>query len=172
VRFFLGLVGAAAALAFAACGGGGGSGGSGGQGGGSDGGLCANAPPCVVALYNLSQTCPATGACTTQSQNAQGIIPTCFANGVKVYTDYAHGIIRQTKPDGISDCLFETYVGSASEPGTLELTFKDASGATIATATSSSAGVVFNCDGQSYNPAVECPGSGGGEPTCSLGSCQ
>ena len=172
-RFFFVLTGAAA-VAFAACGGGsGGAGGHGGGAGGSGGGLCANAPPCLVALYNLGQMCPATGACTTASQNSEGIIPTCFANGVKVYTDYAHGSIRQLKPDG-TDCVVETYVASAAGPAsTLDLTFKDASGATIATATSSSTGTVFTCDGQTYDPAVECPGSGGGsEPTCSLGTCQ
>jgi len=171
---FVCAVSGAAALALAACGGGGGGGGGGtGGGAGGAGGLCSDAPACVAALYNLGQSCPATGACTTQTGPAtNGVIATCFANGVKVYTDFEHGMIRQTKPDGTTTCVVETYGASASDPGTLDLTFMDANGTVIATATSNSAGQVFTCDGRTYNPAVQCPSAGGSEPTCAPGSCQ
>jgi len=169
---FLRVVSGAAAVALAACGGGGGggAGGTGGGGSGGGGGLCSDAPACVAALYNLGQSCPATGACTTQTTN--NIIASCFANGVKVYVDYTHATIRQTKPDGVTTCVVETYAPNAVDPTTLDLTFKDASGATVATATSGSAGQIFDCDGQTYNPAVQCPSAGSSEPTCAPGTCQ
>ena len=167
------VVSGVTALAFGACGGGtgtGAAGGSGGRGTGGTGGAC-NASPCSLALYNLVQSCAPSGACTFQIGST--MIATCYANGVKVFTSIADNSVRLTKPDGTT-CLTETVVPSASDPTTFEITYKDASGATLATGTSNSSGIVLTCDGQSFDPTT-CPsgsGGAGGSPSCVQGTCQ
>jgi hypothetical protein len=159
-------------------GGGGSNSGTGGAGGSS--GSC-NPPACILSLFNLvTSSCAPAGTCVTQAAGTG--FATCYSNGVKVFTGQSTegGSIRQTKSDG-TDCFTETFLTTFLDGGgaIFNLTYKNASGATIATGTSDSDGkFILNCEGQSFDPA-SCPSDGGsggggmgGTMTCTLGTCQ
>jgi hypothetical protein len=157
-------------LVVSACGGDGKGGvGDGGVGGARDSGSC-NVPACLAGAYALIQSCQGSGTCTTQTSSTT--VATCWSNGVKFFDDLATDTVRQTHPDG-TPCFSAMFTPSATVPEGFDVTFKDASGATIATGTQNRGGMVLTCDGQSFTYGCGSGAGGtGGAMTCEMGSCQ
>jgi len=129
-------------------GGGGGPAGGGGSGGGTSGGAC-NYPPCLTNFAAAVEDCEPSGTCVMQSGLPTGGSTSfstniCYSNGVKQIAsttmDALTGSVAMaiTVKKGSSTCYSMDVSGiSFADPttGQVTMTFKDASGSTVATGT-------------------------------------
>jgi len=147
------------------CGGGGTSPGNDSGPGGTTGGNAIALPDC---LKNLMAACPTDGECTRTTVDA-GSEEYAFDSGVRVTSttqpmpgfNYCFGgptVVTVRKPDGSVCYSLESYafIQQACEYSTL--TWRDASGATVAT------GSTGPGSGAASNPSIAC--TGGARATC------
>jgi hypothetical protein len=97
------------------------------------GGVCGDYPRCVAAVM---ETCAPSGSCTI-ADSSEGRVTT-FSNGVVRVTStdtsnpaMPRDLVRVTRSDGTTTCY--TVEASAPAGGNPIATFRDASGATLAT---------------------------------------
>jgi hypothetical protein len=122
-------------------------------------------------MQALGQGCESTGSCTSQAvdPNNPFLVNYCFASGVKNCStaDATTGAMVTTvyKPDGVTVCYRMEMTLSTTGATTK---FMDASGAQVATGSSSFTGTSMSLtctsDGQTYSLAFAMP-------TCTAGAC-
>ena len=147
------------------CGGGGTSPGNDGGPAGPDGGNAIALPDC---LKNLMAACPTDGECTRTTVDA-GSEEYAFDSGVRVTSttqpmpgfNYCFGgptVVTVRKPDGSVCYSLESYAFKQQACEYWTLTWRDASGATVAT------GSTGPGSGAASNPSIAC--TGGAHATC------
>jgi hypothetical protein len=136
-------------------------------------GRCDPLPPCLQAIHDCADS---RLPCTSQSTSTG--FAACFSNGAKWITsvDITSGLttLRFVKSDG-SLCATEAMAPQDGSTGT-SVTYKDPSGATIATGTLySGVSATILCGGQTYNLDFSgCSGAGAitVPQDCQPGVCQ
>ncbi len=124
-------------------------------GGNASTGNC-NMPSCVMTLMS---SCVPSGTCTSQLDMATFNTSMCFSNGVKVgmVIDMTSGAATMTFKNGTTTCY--SILETADASGNGQLTFKNASGATVATGTR---------DANRNVTTITCPG---GQPVTLNSDC-
>jgi len=148
---------------------------AGGAGGGGGAGGCF--PAC---LNSLSQSCPTTGTCTYAINIQAAGVNFCFANGIKAQnatlpTNSGPTTSTVKNVDGSLCYTLETTLGN----GSVLYTWKNPTGATVATATVATATMnmmAIMCDGVTYDVDLDSPACTGQstQPSmtnCTLGTC-
>ena len=138
-----------------------------------------------ACLATLTASCPSTGGCVAAADSSPSTSDLCFANGVTVQT------VAYQKPNGPTTtntvkasggalCYTLEIDGAGASPIAYNYTWKDPSGAVVATAAvnpSAPTNVFITCGSMSYmvdTAATRCAGQELAPPapsTCASGAC-
>jgi hypothetical protein len=127
-------------------------------------------PSCMASLF---ASCTPSGTCVEQTDSATLSSNVCYSNGVKELfsLDMTTQAAVVTVKNGNTTC-FSIEETASSSGTTTNLTFKNASGQTIATGTNNGATTTITCTGsQPVTLDASCDPTSGATTDCTTGSC-
>jgi hypothetical protein len=147
--------------------------------GGNSGGSGLQVPGCLV---DLLASCAPQGTCTSGATDANMVSPVCFASGVRAALSHGQSadscggttqVVDVTKADGSPCYSFEWYGALSQGCEGFRYTWKDASGAIVATGTQNyyavpTLSITCAANGEAQS-CTDRPVTGPSDPCCAVG---